>query len=246
MKNMIYKVAAMSALCLVAGGAFAQTYTFKLGGARIDPRATSSDLSGVLPAWAGNAAVPAGVQLEVQPKATLIFSVSRAFTSNLEAELVLGIPPKHDVKARASDSLKAQSGGNPIAAYISAFDGKTVATVTSIAPTVFINYKFGEASSSWRPYVGVGLNYTHSIAKATSVGESFYQDGPVKIELTDSFGLAFQAGVSYKIDKTWSLNAGWTTAAVKNSLNITTATSHQSGEYRFHPSVFSLTVGYQY
>ena len=64
--------------------------------------------------------------------------------------------------------------------------------------------------------------------------------------MTNSIGLAFQMGLGYKLDKNWSVNAGWTTAAVKNDIKIRTNTSEQTASYRFHPSVFSLTAGYQF
>lgn len=73
------------AATLGTGAVCAQTYTVKIGGAYIDPRAKSSDLHGTLPIGGGSAAainLPAGNQLEVQPKSTLIFSISRSFNDN--------------------------------------------------------------------------------------------------------------------------------------------------------------------
>jgi outer membrane protein len=99
----------------VASAAMAQTYTFKLGAGRIDPRATSGDLEGTLPDHVGGTVpVPAGNHLEVMPKSTLLFSIERNFDDHWGAELVLGAPPTHDVKLRVSDSVKAgaaQAGG---------------------------------------------------------------------------------------------------------------------------------------
>lgn len=247
MKKLNIKFAAYAVLCVMAGSASAQSYTFKLGGAHLDPRATSSDLEGVFPAWASNAPVPGGVQLEVQSKSTIYFSVARAINDHWEAELSLGVPPKADVKLRVSDSAKVLSS------YLARYDNETVARITAVTPTVFLNYKFGEASSKYRPFVGVGVNYSHITATTNSVGDRFYaydgmdhSEAPVKIKLTDSFGLAFQAGVSYKLDEKWSVHASWMTAAVKNNVEITTPTSHQSASYRYHPSVFTAAVGYSF
>lgn len=232
---------AVAALCLLASSAMAQNYTFKVGAGRFDARATSDDLQGKLPS---GASVPAGVQLEVHPASTLLFSVTRTLNDCWDVELALGLPPKSDVTLRVSDATKASS--SPTARYIATFDGKVVSTIESVSPTLFLNHKFLDASSALRPFVGVGVNYTHFKAKATDIGTSFYQDGPVHVDVTDSIGFAFQLGASYKIDKAWSLNAAWQTAAVKNSTTITTAHSEQNTVYRFHPSVFALTVGYQY
>ena len=246
----IGKHATLCALTLVSASALAQTYTVKIGGGYIDPRATSTDLRGTLPIGGGSSAainLPAGNQLEVQPKSTLIFSVSRSFNDNWDAELVLGIPPKHDVKLHVGPIVKGlAAGGSPIGQRVVARDEVVVASVKQFAPTAFINYKFGDAASTLRPYVGIGVNYTKFKADATAQGEAVYNDGPVKIELTDSIGFAFQTGVSYKFAQKWSVNAGWSTAAVKNNMTISTAHGKQEASYRFHPSVFSLMVGYQY
>ncbi|TAK93120.1 MAG: hypothetical protein EPO09_13615 [Aquabacterium sp.] len=253
MKKLNIKFAAYAVLCVMAGSASAQSYTFKLGGAHLDPRATSSDLEGVFPAWAANAAVPPGVQLAVQPKSFVYFSVARALSDNWEVEAAMGVPPKADVKLRIGDNIKALTGVSANAAYLASFDDQVVARITAVTPTIFLNYKLGAASSNCRPFVGVGINYSHITAKTTSVGDSFYSahgavtsEAPVDIKLTDSFGLAFQTGFSYKLDKNWSINGSWLTAAVKNNMTITTPTSHQTATYRYHPSVFTASVGYTF
>jgi outer membrane protein len=269
MTNSASKMTVRAALFAIGGvlaaqAAVAQTYTIKIGAGRIDPRATSSDLEGTLPTGVSLLpliAVPAGNQLEVQPKSTLLFSIERALDDHWGVELALGVPPTHDVKLRVGDAVKATAAlpnslvgtlplasqvGVGVARKVAADDGVTVARVKQTAPTVFLNYKFFEAASKFRPYVGVGFNYTNFKATSTAAGDALYNDGAVKIHLTNSIGLAFQTGVNYKIDKNWSLNAGWATAAVKNNMTITTATSKQEASYRFHPSMFSGTVGYTF
>lgn len=132
------------------------------------------------------------------------------------------------------------------AAVVAPYDGQTVARVKQTAPTLFLNYKFLDASSALRPYVGVGVNYTNFKVTSTQAGNSLYNDGPVRISSTDSIGLAFQMGANYKFDKNWLVSASWATAGVKNNVTIRTNVSEQTLTYRFHPSVFSLMVGYQY
>lgn len=291
MKTSFFQLNARAVLCAVACGlipfaASAQTYTFKIGAGRIDPRATSSDLEGTLPTGLSSPRVvplSAGNQLEVQSKSTVLFSIERAFNDHWSAELVLGVPPTHDVKLRASEEVMrgaaqatALAGslpadyftttnastaatyagsfpGGPVGYYkaraalkVAPYDGVVVARVKQTAPTLFLNYKFLDASSALRPYVGVGINYTNFKVTSTGAGDALYNDGPVRISSTDSIGFAFQTGVNYKIDKSWSVNAGWATAAVKNNVTIRTNNSEQTLSYRFHPSVFSLMVGYSY
>jgi outer membrane protein len=254
-------LAALLALAssLFAGQAAAQSYTVKVGGIYIDPRATSTDLVGTLPTGITAlplVADPGGNQLAVQPKSTLVLSIERAFNDNWSAELVLGAPPKHDVKLQVGAQTKAQAASTPtslptavargVAAHVAADDGQVVASVKQAAPTLFLNYRFFDATRALRPFIGVGVNYTHMKATSTDVGNALYNDGPVRISLTDSIGLAAQIGVVYQIDKNWSLNGSWATAAVKNHLTIRTNMSEQTATYRFHPSAFSATVGYTF
>lgn len=261
MSTPVRSIAAVATLLVAASAqtASAQSYTVKLGGAHIDPRATSSALKGTLPT--GQSALPLiavqpGNQLEVQPKSTLILSIERAINDHFSAELVLGAPPEHDVKLRVGAGTKAIATGTAttlpglinkgVAAHVAADDGAVVAKVKQVAPTLFLNYKFLDAGSALRPYVGVGVNYTHFKATSTTVGNALYNDGPVRISLTDSFGLAAQIGATYQFDKNWSASASWATAAVKTNITIRTNLSEQTATYRFHPSVFSATVGYTF
>ena len=272
-------------LGLTASAAMAQTYTFKIGAGRIDPRATSGDLEGTITTgltspFPSAVALTPGNQLEVQPKSTLLFSIDRSFDDHWSAELVLGIPPTHDVKLRVSDDIKvgaataaavkavlgADAFTNPgkagaaagavgggvnyvkvkVADNVNQYDGVTVARVKQVAPTLFLNYKFLAASSAFRPYVGVGVNYTNFKVTSTQAGNDLYNDGPVRISSTDSIGLAFQMGANYKFDKNWLVSASWATAGVKNNVTIRTNSTEQTASYRFHPSVFSVMLGYQF
>lgn len=244
------------AASLIAGSAFAQSgYTVKLGYGSIDPRATSSDLKGTLPVYSpvaqavvGTVGVSSGVQLEVQRQNTLMFSIERALDDNWSVELRLGYPPKHDVKLRLNNPVL--TGPTPyvngVQAKLAADDGLVVAGVRQWAPTAFVNYKFGDKTNALRPWVGVGVNHTTFKSSTNAVGADLYHDGVVRVKLSDSTGLAFQAGVTYQLDQNWSLQASWMTAAVKHNLSIYTNQSSQKATYRFHPSVFAAVVAYSF
>ena len=244
------------AATLMAGSAFAQSgYTIKLGYGSIDPRATSSDLKGTLPAYnaaaggyLGNVAVSSGVSLEVQTQDTLMFSIERALNDNWAVELRLGYPPKHDVKLRVNNP--GLTGYGPfvdgVRAKLAANNGLIVAGVRQWAPTLFLNYKFGDKTNALRPWVGVGINHTTFKSSTNAVGNELYHDGAVRVKLSDSTGLAFQTGVTYQFDQNWSLQASWMTAAVKHNLTTYTDHSSQKATYRFHPSVFAAVVAYSF
>lgn len=252
------------AATLLVSTASAQQYTVKVGAAHINPNATSDDLTGTMTLnIAGlptiTKPVDAGIQLEVQPQTAFIFSIARSFNDNWEAEVLLGFPPKHDVKMRMNNARIRQlaaldptgtlppgvTAGTVVAAqHIASYDGKVVSTLTQFAPTVFVNHKFGTPQSAWRPYVGVGVNFTHVKPEPTAAGESFYNDGKVKTKVSDSWGLALQVGLDYRIDDQWLISASYATAQVANKIEIQTASgATQYGKYKFNPSIWMFTVG---
>jgi outer membrane protein len=245
----------LSLAALLAAGSASAQYTVQVGVGAIDPRATSDDMTGTL-AGSSLAALP-GNKIEIQKQTTLLLTIERALDDNFGVELVLGAPPKHDVKFRVGDKAKTYAAlykSNPTAyaslagaAHVAAYDGKTIATVTQFAPTVFLNYKFFDKGSKLRPFVGVGVNYTIFRSETNANGDALINSSDVKVKVTDSFGLAFHTGVTYKFDDKWSANVGWSTAAVKNAVEITANNNTLvNTTYRFHPSVFSATVGYSF
>lgn len=248
------------ATALAASSALAQSgYTIKMGWGTIDPRATSSDLQGTLPAvvggtYYGTVNVTGGVSLEVQRQDTLMFSIERALNEQWAVELRLGYPPKHDVKLRVHNPQLSYNAGDAlgptkvtrVAAKLAANNGLVVAGVRQWAPTLFLNHKFGDRTNALRPWVGVGVNHTTFKSSTNAVGDELYHDGAVRVKLSDSTGLAFQAGITYQLDTNWSLQASWMTAAVKHNLTTYTDHSAQKATYRFHPSVFTAVVAYSF
>lgn len=237
-------------MTLTAGAACAQNYTVKLGGAYIVPNATSSNFSGQLPS--GSPTLD-GVNLEVQSKATLLFSVERAINDNVGVELVLGAPPKHDVKLKVSSAVRAQAGSDLRAGLFTAYADKNIATVKQIAPTLFVNYKFGSASDSFRPYLGLGINYTKLDSTLNATGSDLYQHATatsVKLHLDPSIAPAVQVGATYKIDRTWSVNMGVASSFVSTTLDVTTTGPYgnytHSTKFNFAPMVYTATVGYSF
>jgi outer membrane protein len=81
-----------------------------------------------------------------------------------------------------------------------------------VSPTVLVNYYFGAPASSWRPYLGAGINYTHFAGIRSSLPTS-------KLEMSDSVGWAAQAGMSYAAQKNWGLFASVTRLDVKSDVD---------------------------
>ena len=144
----------------LAGGAFAvqaQDNVFKIGATRYDTHAKTNGIEGI--------GVPPGADVKVGDATTAILVYERLFGPNFGAELVMGIPPTIKVEAAGSVEFLNATG--------------TVLSVENWAPTLLFNYHFFEPGATWRPYVGIGINYTKfkdaksSIASDVDVGSSW-------------------------------------------------------------------------
>ncbi len=72
-----------------------------------------------------------------------------------------------------------------------------------LPPTLTLQYHFAP-DSNIRPYLGVGVNYTHFFDE--EVAGSVLPAPGDKVELDDSWGLAAQAGIDIKLDDDWFIN----------------------------------------
>lgn len=83
-----------------------------------------------------------------------------------------------------------------------ALNGK-VGTTKQLPPTIGLQYHF-MPKNSVRPYVGVGVNYTHFWDEdLNATGKAVLGS----LELEDSVGIAGQLGVDMDLNKDWFVNA---------------------------------------
>jgi len=76
----------------------------------------------------------------------------------------------------------------------------TVANAWLFPPTVLAQYHFTDFGA-FKPYVGVGVNYTHYFDVDTTGALS-----NTSMKINDSWGVAGQVGFDYMIDRHWGLN----------------------------------------
>jgi len=122
---------------------------------------------------AATGALPADA-LQVSTEVVPELDVTYFFTKHIAAELLLGLPVKHDVTIAAG----------PFAGPIGSFK--------HLPPTLTLQYHF-MPDAQFRPYLGVGINYT----RVTSVGLTI-PPGPLDLERS-SVGAALQAGFDVKV-----------------------------------------------
>lgn len=223
----------LTAVCtlLACSGAMAQ-YTVQVGGAYVDPNSSAGTATGPL--------TPLGaISLTVKPQSTIFLSVAREINDNWDVQLALGLPPVHDVAFKVTKA-------SALPASVAAQEGVIIGKVTQMAPTLFANYKFGEAGKTFRPFVGVGVNYTKFEPAESTQANDAINGGPTRIKLDDSWGLALQAGVTYQIDKKWSVSGTYTTADVKTTVTTNTLGIERKVNVTFAPNVFIFALGYSF
>ena len=164
--------------------------------------------------------VPPGADATIGSATTALFTYEREIAPNMGIELVLGVPPT--VKAQASGTVP--------------FLGE-VLSAKNVAPTVLVNYHFGAPGAMLRPYLGVGINYTRFTGASTPYGW--------RVSLSDSWGLAAQAGVDMALNKQWGLFASVGAAQVKSDL-VAVGASVLRSSIDFRPITYAAGVAYRF
>ncbi len=232
MKHTLLSASVIAALALGASSSMAQGITLKLGWVNIDPSSSATPVAGPF--------TPVDtLGLKVQPQSTLFFSVAKDISSNMEVELAAGIPPRHDGTLVI---LKPSA----VPGSVAALDGQLLSRVRQVAPTLFANYKFGDSNSQFRPFIGLGINFTRFDQTESTAVNDAVNGGATTIKMTDSVGPAAQLGLSLKLGGPWSVTGSWSTARVKSTVTTNTLGIERTSDITFHPSVTTLAVGYSF
>jgi len=213
MTSKLQTLAVALAATFGAGIASAADNTLKFGVTEYTTHSKTNGLTGV--------GVPPGADAETGNATTVIFVYERLLNPNVGVELVLGIPPK--IKAKASGTV--------------AFLGDDILSAHNLAPTLLVNYHFGQPGDKFRPYVGGGINYT----KFTGIKSRLAPD----VQMSDSTGWAVQAGVDYALDKQWGLFASVAALKVKSKL-VASGTTVLQTTIDFRPIVYSFGASYSF
>lgn len=204
--------------------------TFRFGEYFVRYAATTSGVGGN-----GIGAVPAGTSATVNSLNTPYLAYVRRLSSHFDAELALGIPASATMVGQGP----AKMGSVP-------YSGQGLASARWVSPTLLINYNFFEETATWRPYVGLGVNYTHFTDISTTGAGNAALGGPTTATLSDSYGWAATTGLKYRIDEQWSLFASYTMIEARSNLSADTAGVIRTTSVNFHPSALVLSAGYSF
>ena len=149
--------------------------------------------------------------LELDNNITLGLDITRFFTPNFAAEIILGTTT-HEV----------------------ILNGGSLGSVSLLPPTLIFQYHFSP-NATFRPYAGLGINYTKFYAKT----------GPLlsSLDLDDSFGLGVQVGADWMLTNRASINFDVKYANIETEV---TAGGVKIADLDVNPWVIGLGVGYRF
>jgi outer membrane protein len=207
-----------------SGAASAQTagsWLVRAGAARIAPKVDSGDLSA--PAFPGTKA-------DVDSNTQFGGGITYMWTDNFAIDLPLSMPFKHDI-----------NGDGAIAGV-----GK-IGETKALPITLMGQYRFLEASSPFRPYVGAGITYAKFYKEKGTAALTALTGGtsanPTTLKIDSKAAATIQVGASFTFNERWFVDA----TVLKTFLKTTTTLSTgQTLDIKLDPLTTAVFVGYRF
>lgn len=243
---MTRKLTLLAALSMASASVFAQSqgdWIVRAGVGYIDPDTSSENLF-----FEGTELD--GYQVDVDSSVRPIVNLTRMMTDNIGLELLASWPFSHDI-----DGDGALSGLGKL--------GNT----KHLPPTLSVQYHF-QPNQTFRPYAGVGVNYTYFFDESTTdtlhqgiIGTANdalgtdYSGGATDLNVKNSVGLALQLGADFQFDGGWFINADLRWIDIEADARLTTVTEDGDGfetilnsrvTADIDPWVFSTAVGFHF
>lgn len=221
--NQTTKFISFAALMTLSWGALAQsagTWTGRVGLTNITPQVSS-----------GNMTAPSfpNTKADVGGDTRLSGGITYMYTDNIAIDLPIALPFKHKLLGAGALAGAGQIG-----------------EVTSVPFTVFGQYRFKEASSVFRPYLGLGLTYAHfSDETGSSALTAMTNPGgaPTKLSVQSKFALTPQLGFTYLLTEKWALDASFSKTYLKTRTSFSTG---QTLDATLNPNTLSLGIGMKF
>lgn len=149
------------------------------------------------------------------------------FTDNVAAELILATA-RHQIEGRGGIG----NLGNAASAWL-------------LPPTLTLQYHFNPGGE-FQPYVGAGLNYTYFYGEDAD-GALINAVGATKVEAEDSFGLALQAGMDFRIADNLFFNVDVKYVRISSDVTLRTANiGVQRTTLDINPVIVGVGIGYRF
>ena len=200
---------------------------FALGLYHVEFHVHADDISGPF--------TPPGLNVRNPSVNTLYVAYMRRLSPHFDTELTLGLPPV----TRSVAKGPAMVGSVP-------FNGQTIATTRWIAPTLLLKYYLFSPDAMFRPYLGVGVNYTKFVSRQVTAAGEAISGGPTALSLPVSVGPALNAGIAYNPFERMSVILSYSGSWVNTRLTTDTAGVLRTSHVEFNPRALVVAVGYRF
>lgn len=197
----------------------------RAGYAAVDPRDDSSALR-------VDGAALDGTGVGVDSASALGLSVTYMFAPHWGVEVLAATPFRHNITAKGLGALDVP-------------DGTRIGETRHLPPTISVQYYFADANSAWQPYIGLGVNYTVFFSEGTSAAAKD-KLGAHNLSLSNSWGLAAEAGIDWSPDGHWLVNAAVWRMAIDTDATLDTALGRVKTSVDIDPWVYMVGVGYRF
>jgi outer membrane protein len=178
---------------------------------------------------------PGQLKLDVKDVDTLYLAYVRDIGSHFNAELAFGVPPLTKTVARGPATV----GSVP-------YDGQVISTARWFSPSLVFNYLFLPPGSLLRPYLGVGVNYTHFYDRQSTPAGNAAAGGPTELDLQNSFGPVATVGVRLRLPRAFSAYVSYSFSRVRTHLQANTLGEIRTTNVSFGPQALVASVGYSF
>jgi len=158
-----------------------------------------------------------GLGLSLSNKTIPEVDISYFLTPNIAFELILTYPQKHTLKA----------------------GGAEIGTLKHLPPTLSAQYHFSP-TSTFRPYVGAGINYTHFSSVNFNPAVVAALQPSIK---KNSVGLSLQVGADVELSKNLYLNLDIKKVQLGTKVY---SKGTEVGKFKVDPVLFGLGLGFRF
>ena len=158
-----------------------------------------------------------GLDLSVNNKVIPELDISYFFTPNIAAELILTYPQKHDLRSGGVD----------------------IGSLKHLPPTLLAQYHFTNFGG-FKPYVGVGINYTNFSSGNFAPAVQAALNPSIK---RNSWGAALQVGFDSPLTKQLSLNFDVKKVYIKTDVY---SGDVKAGTFKVDPVLVGVGLGYRF
>lgn len=192
----------------------------------------------------GHSTTVAGTGASISDADTFALTATYFVTDHIALETILGVPPKLHLNGTGSLAQLGELGN-----------------ARAWSPALIAQYHFGEPSARLRPYVGAGVSYVWfnniQLSAPVASGQLLYSpslgtrlEGPTSASLSKSFAPIVNAGLTFNIDKHWSVGVSaayvWLSTRATLTTHSSLGTVTSTTKLKINPIISFVSVGYRF